>query len=300
VTDRNPPERLEQATREALTRLAARRRTLATRSGGPRPGDLYVFENLDLEVTVCWALVMPHPDDHDSYLAVPADDNPLAGGDDVAVPASDGSGPLTLRCGYATWIGQRHLTPERLDGWVDAAIVAEARAAIRGVATGARRGGFEQREIEATADYEDWIAVIAGAEAQLSELLEADEHAAEASLAGPVPGRFGAAVAWGPAPARAASSIIRWPDVTLSVEGADGVFALVDGITDPEQGTAFRLLQFEGPRTPVPRLVLTWFDEHGGVVAVAGDPEGIEPGGTVQVDIAAPRAVGWIGARRIG
>lgn len=286
------PERLAQslddATRAALDRLAARRRALAARSGGPQLGELYVFEDLALDATVSWALVIQHPDDADSFLAVPADDHPLAGGDDVEVPPGDGSGPLTLRCGHATWIGRRHLTPARLDGWVDAVILAEARAALRSVATGDRRGGFEQREIEATADYEDWIAVIAGAEARLSERLEADERAAETRLAGPVPGSFAARIAWGPAPARAASGIVQWPEIELAVtlrpDGTQGVFALVDGVTDPEHGTSFRLLQFAGPRSPAIRLVLAFLDERGQIVATAGAPDGVAPGQPVKLE----------------
>jgi hypothetical protein len=298
MTVRKPPDEMEGATRAALDRLAARKRTLAERVGGPRPGDLYVFENLALDATVSWALVMPHPDDPDSFLAVPADDSPLAGGDDVEVPAGDGSGPLTLRCGHATWIGKRHLTPGRLDGWVDAAILAEARAALRSVAAGDRRGGFEQREIEATADYEDWIAMIAGAEAQLAERLEADERAAEASSWHPA---ARVAVAWGPAPALASSGIVRWPEIELAGDDLGGAFALVDGLTDPEVGTSFRMLQFDGPREPVPRLVLAFFDEHDRIIASAGDDGGIEPGDTVQIQgIASPRTITRIAARRIG
>jgi hypothetical protein len=303
MTDRKPPDEMEGATRAALDRLAARKRTLAERVGGPRPGDLYVFENLALDATVSWALVMPHPDDPDSFLAVPADDNPLAGGDDVEVPAGDGSGPLTLRCGHATWIGKRHLTPGRLDGWVDAAILAEARAALRSVAAGDRRGGFEQREIEATADYEDWIAMIAGAEAQLAELLEADERAAEASPAAPPRGlTLWGTVGWGPAPASASSSIVHWTDIELSAPIADFSFALVDGVTDPAQGgTSFRLLQLDGARTPVPRLVLTFFDPRDRAIAVVGDPGGIAPGDTFEVQgIEAPREVARVSARWIG
>jgi hypothetical protein len=285
----------------AAERLAARRRALAARTGGPRPGDLYVFEQLALDVTVSWALVLQHPDDPDSFIAVPADDNPLAGGDDVAVPAGEGSGPLTLRCGYTTWIGRRHLTPERLDGWVDAAILAEARAAIRTVATGARRGGFEQREIEATADYEDWIAVIADAEARLSELLAHDEAATHAVTAARHVTGPRARVAWGPVPAAAASGVVRWPDVALAIEGVDGDLALVDGVTDPPRGTSFRLLQFEGPRTPVPRLALTFLDPQGRVLAIAGPPDGIAPGDSFEVpELQEPREVAEIAARRIG
>ena len=169
----------------------------------------------------------------------------------LRVPESEGSGPLTMRCGLSTWIGAAHVTPARLDGWVDASAVAAARTALRDIAAGRRRGGFAAREVEATAEYEDWLGVVAAAEVALSEQLEALDWAA----AEPPAGRPKTAVSWGPKPARASTGDARWPDVDLELEDGSS-FRLVEGVTDLARGTtSFRLLQFTGARAPIPRLV---------------------------------------------
>jgi len=138
---------------------------------GPRPGLLYQFQLPGMTFTLLWALVRVLPDEP-GFLAVPADDNPLAGGDDVEVPESSGTGPLTLRCGYSTYILTRDLESATLAGWIDQPQLQQAHEAILAVASGRRRGGFAVHEVEATAEYEGWIARIAHAEVTLTELLE--------------------------------------------------------------------------------------------------------------------------------
>jgi hypothetical protein len=166
-------ERLTAITKRQIQVLRARKEALPARAaGGPRPGLLYGFQLPGVEIIVSWALVAVHPDQQDLFLAVPADDNPQAGGDDVTVPASIGTGPLTLRCGYCTWILARHLQPDKLEGWIEEPQIREAREAIQAVASGRRRGGFEAGEMAATADYQDWMGLIAHAEHTLSEFLE--------------------------------------------------------------------------------------------------------------------------------
>src|SRR5882762_6419956 len=102
-------ENLDVATRmRRLVDRAAERarelgRVLADRGSGPLPGDLYAFD-IDVEVSVLWAVIKPHPDGDDVHLVIPADTNPLTGTADVRVPEVALCGPLTLRCDRAQWV----------------------------------------------------------------------------------------------------------------------------------------------------------------------------------------------------
>jgi len=170
---RESAEQLNKQTQTQLQILRARREELASRAAaGPRLGLVYGLQLPGVSITLAWALIGVHPDEQDTFLAVPADDNPLAGGDDVVVAESSGTGPLTMRCGYCTWIGARDLEPDKLEGWIDELQLQQAREAVRAVALGELRGGEQAYMVDATAEYGDWIGLIAHAQQSLRAFSE--------------------------------------------------------------------------------------------------------------------------------
>src|SRR5690242_2367781 len=89
----------------------ARRREVARAcvQGPPRPGDLVVIPTA--APVIHWLLVKVHPEDSRLLFAVPADDNPEAGPDDVRVPEDRPWGPATFRCGFGLWVEGDLLDP---------------------------------------------------------------------------------------------------------------------------------------------------------------------------------------------
>lgn len=68
-------------------------RRLASRTGPPAPGDVYLLKRVE------WLLVREHPDDPTLVFVVPVDDNPMRGSSDVSLEP-----PQIARCCAGAWV----------------------------------------------------------------------------------------------------------------------------------------------------------------------------------------------------
>lgn len=162
------------ARRARLARAAAvaagRAAGALDREGGgePAPGDLYVLREA-AAFAVEWLVIERDAGDRERLFVVPADTNPLLGGDDWALTGDAAIGPLSLRCGFGLWLGAGRLAAAPRVGSVAPESLAPAArwcAAVRG--TGAAGAAGADPEVE------DWLEeVIAPARAAVTAILEA-------------------------------------------------------------------------------------------------------------------------------
>src|SRR4051794_3794844 len=94
-------DRIRKAIADAAEKLA-RQPVQAVGRDTPAPGDLYVFDAGE-DVGLEWLVVRLHPDDPGLLLLAPADDFPLIGTPDVALPRELVGRPLSVRCGETDW-----------------------------------------------------------------------------------------------------------------------------------------------------------------------------------------------------
>jgi hypothetical protein len=138
----------------------ARRRGAGRDPGMPpplQPGDLFVCAETS-SFAVEWAVLEGRAGHPTTLFVVPADTNPLAGGDDLAVAAGTSVGPLTLRCAYGAWIAAEVLDGARRGGTLDPVTLEHARRktrALKGRPVGAEAPA---PAADADPDYEDWLA----------------------------------------------------------------------------------------------------------------------------------------------
>jgi hypothetical protein len=152
TTDPRRRERLAQATRERSEELARARQPGNT--GPAAPGDLFVLPATS-DFPVEWAVLERGPGD--LWLAVPADAGPRAGSADVAVPAGEPGGPLSLRCGFAVSLDAGLLSPELRTGRLAGDTVTEALHRIRRAESGALEPSPLAEEVDADPEYQDWV-----------------------------------------------------------------------------------------------------------------------------------------------
>lgn len=170
----NRRERIRNLTTEALDGYARNRADRERRRDQPaRPGDLFVMAET-AAFPVEWAILKRDPDDPDRLLAVAADLNPLAGRADV-VAAAGATGPLSLRCGLAVWLGRERFDPARRTGFLAPELLDRARRKQAEIGAGTLAGSILEQETESEPGYRDW----------LEEVLEK----ARAALLEPAPGR---------------------------------------------------------------------------------------------------------------
>jgi hypothetical protein len=169
--------RLARAAAAAAGRVAG---VLAKTSGAPAaPGDLFVLRET-AGLAVEWLVVERDPADRERLYVVPADTNPLLGGNDWAIAGDPATGPLSLRCGFGLWLPAGRLAPELRVGSIspdDMARTARWCGAMR--ETGADGAGEARAGLAGAAatwstaggdpDYEDWLDdVIAPARAAVA------------------------------------------------------------------------------------------------------------------------------------
>ncbi|HLX10428.1 MAG TPA: hypothetical protein VKY89_21445, partial [Thermoanaerobaculia bacterium] len=128
------------ARRARLARAAAvaagRAAGALDREGGgePAPGDLYVLREA-AAFAVEWLVIERDAGDPQRLFVVPADTNPLLGGDDCALTGDAAIGPLSLRCGCGVWLDAGRLAAAARVGAVapeSLALAARWCAAVRG------------------------------------------------------------------------------------------------------------------------------------------------------------------------
>ncbi len=122
-------------------------------------GDVIFFSSGSL---VC-VVIFPHPDQPSLWYLVPADQNPMVGAADVEVPATVGSGPLTLRCGRGTWIGESALDSSNRVGQIEPGHVELARDKLSQIAGGGLTPSRHQQELDWNPDYQEWLDHVAEA-----------------------------------------------------------------------------------------------------------------------------------------
>ncbi|MGD2114066.1 MAG: hypothetical protein PVG07_03375 [Acidobacteriota bacterium] len=154
-------DRLRSLTADAARRSRAAREDAShpPGRGGPAPGTLYALA-ATADPPVEWALLerQEEPDraDSTSWLAVPADTNPLVGGGDVWIPAGEPSGPLCLRCRFGTPVPDRLLDRGHATGAIPEEARLRALDAWRRHERGELEPGPLAEEAEADPEYEDW------------------------------------------------------------------------------------------------------------------------------------------------
>src|SRR4051794_948888 len=101
MTTPTPAERIRAALADASDSL--RQQSLPEPGAtAPTPGELFVFDTRE-EFALEWLLVRFHPDDPRFALLAPADDFPLVGTPDLALPRELVARPLIVRCGETDW-----------------------------------------------------------------------------------------------------------------------------------------------------------------------------------------------------
>ncbi|MFL6258246.1 MAG: hypothetical protein ACJ76Y_00930 [Thermoanaerobaculia bacterium] len=141
--------------RERLFSTTARARARPVRGGPPRPGDLFVLK-ATADLPVEWA-ILDHWPEKGQLLAVPADQNPLAGSADVEVPAAAPGGPLSLRCRFGAWLDAGLFDPGLRSGSLAPETLAEALRRVRRVEDGTLEPAGLAEEVDAESEYKDWI-----------------------------------------------------------------------------------------------------------------------------------------------
>jgi hypothetical protein len=158
---------LRRAVAEAAEALARETAHGGDQSASPSVGDLYVFD-LAVDAAIEWLVVREHPDDPGLLLMVPADDFPLAGTPDVALPHDLIGRPFTLRCGEGLWLPRSLCLPRLRVGTVPDEGVRAIRRKLAELVRGQAVGSDDQRSVDVDPEYETWIDLVA----QARELLQ--------------------------------------------------------------------------------------------------------------------------------
>jgi hypothetical protein len=173
----NDMERLRRAVTEAAETLAHETTPGDDQVRPPSPGDLYVFD-LAGDAALEWLVVREHPDDPDLLSVAPADEFPLAGTPDVALPRELAGRPLTVRCAKGLWLPATLCLPRLRVGAVRDEAVRLVRGRFAELVRGQAVGSAEQRSSDVDPEYETWMELVA----QARELLQRRADRAPADL----------------------------------------------------------------------------------------------------------------------
>jgi len=133
------------------------------RRGEPlKAGDLCVLRQT-ADWAVEWAILDRDVDQAaEKLLVVPVDTNSLVGSADVAVPAGELRGALTLRCGYGAWRSAEIFASHRRTGFLTPDWVQRARRLWFAVDAGAHSVSLHQGELDRESEYLDWQREVLG------------------------------------------------------------------------------------------------------------------------------------------
>jgi len=160
------PDRLWEASRQALTRSQRARAERESRGAEPRPGDVLLFA-ATAEPGVLWVVVEADPE-ADRYRLVAADGHLLVGSADVAVAAGAACGALSVRCAVEVELAARDLAAGRPAGVLDLEVLDRVRGKRAAIAAGESVGSWLERETDAEVEYRDWMADVGQAAALLA------------------------------------------------------------------------------------------------------------------------------------
>ena len=153
---------------EKQGRLKAER---SRHEGDPRPGAVFTLPAAT-HIVVYWAFVQTHPDDERILFAVLADDHPMVGITDVAVPDDACCSPLTLRCGQGIWAASHLFKHGRLTGVIDESTLLAVRRKLAGLVRGRIPATPAEQENDANPDYRDWMSRVAKARGDVEDWIE--------------------------------------------------------------------------------------------------------------------------------
>ena len=167
---------LARRTSEALSENLALEAEVSRRGvEPPRRGDVFLFEETAARA-ISW-VVIGRSEEARHWLVVPADVMPLIGSADVAVPAEADVGPLSLRCGFATWLPAACFDPHRRLGTIDQWLVARATEKQRAYATGSPVDPAAVSETDVDPTYVEWCDELDAAREVLAERAEEEDPA---------------------------------------------------------------------------------------------------------------------------
>jgi len=125
---------------------------LADHPPSPQPGDIFLFEEVDV-MGLQWVVL--DTDDIDLILTVPADDNPMVGGFDLQLPEEALCSPLNLRCKYNVLIPIDKFNLELRVGVVEPEYCVQALDIISNLSDNLKN------EIDDDVYYQEWMEEIA-------------------------------------------------------------------------------------------------------------------------------------------
>lgn len=161
-------ERLRQAIVKASARLEADAQEPARRSGGPAPGDLFVFDT-PVEAAIEWLVVRFHIDGQATVLVAPADDLPLAGRCDIGLWPEYLDRPLTVRCSESAWLPASMCADHLRVGTVPDEPVKEVRRVIAELARGMIPDDPAGVSVDADPEHMAWLDQVARARLALED-----------------------------------------------------------------------------------------------------------------------------------
>lgn len=164
-------EKLRRAIQTAAAELRHAEWRLAQRTGPPAPGDVYAFAHAS-EAALEWLVVLSHPSEPDQLFVIPADEFPLAGTPDLALPRELTARPLMLRCGQGMWVSTARLAGERRVGILPDVALRLARATVADLAMGRLCGNDEQRAADLDTEYQHWLQTVEQIRERLQEAID--------------------------------------------------------------------------------------------------------------------------------
>ena len=150
------PPGLWQQTRQAVEAWGHNREAEPAGTGTAPIGQVLVLPQIG-EPRVVWSVLRKEAEESERRLLVATDSNPLVGSGDVAV-TDPTTGPLTLRCRFASWVNGKELGDATLLGVLPPEALARASSRRQEIEAGSPPlGTFSEQETEEDPEYQDWI-----------------------------------------------------------------------------------------------------------------------------------------------
>jgi len=160
---------------DAIQRSTEVERRVAEATDKVSHGDLFLFQKVVPGIE--WAVILSHPDDDQLWFVVPADQNPMVGTWDIAVPSLAECGPLTLRCAVGLWVHADDFDLEFRSGFIESKYIDAARGRLSQMVSG--NDVFVVETIDADPDYEEWHSEIRATVELLERAIQESESVAE-------------------------------------------------------------------------------------------------------------------------
>jgi hypothetical protein len=164
----NARRQAEQRLADAVRRRRELKHALAGRTGPPEVGDVFLFRGAAL-LPFRWAVVLRHPD-RPLMFVVPADTAPFVGSTDVEVARQELGGAMVLRCASGLWLEATAFRPQDRVALLEPRYLDRAQAKLEQIAQGGVEATAEQREMDASPAYDQWLEEVAAAREWLASV----------------------------------------------------------------------------------------------------------------------------------